>query len=168
MRSRLESLLAGAVGAIAVAIVALLFFQPAEAAYIPVPSGAILYFNATTCPTGWAEFTSARGAYIVGRVSGGTLNTLVGTALTNQENRNHTHTTPQTDFTQITPTGLTLLALQSTQPLRLYFAFAGAWNFLTGTATTTPDTGIATAGMTTSNQSTTIAPYLQLLVCKKN
>jgi hypothetical protein len=58
-----------------------------------VPSGAILYFNGA-CPSGWTEFTNARGRYVVGLTSGGTLNTGVGTALSNQENRatgQHTH-----------------------------------------------------------------------------
>lgn len=51
-----------------------------------VPSGIIAY-SATTCPTGWSEYTTARGMYIVGNPSGGTLATAVGTALTNLENR---------------------------------------------------------------------------------
>jgi hypothetical protein len=58
-----------------------------------VPSGAIFYFNGA-CPTGYTEFTNAQGNYIVGLKSGGTLNTQVGTVLTNQENRpagQHTH-----------------------------------------------------------------------------
>jgi hypothetical protein len=61
---------------------------------VAVPSGAILYFNAASCPTGWTEFTDGRGLYVVGRVSGGTLDTAVGTALSNQENRTHTHSVP--------------------------------------------------------------------------
>lgn len=31
-----------------------------------VPSGAIMYFDMTSCPSGWTEFTTARGRYIAG------------------------------------------------------------------------------------------------------
>ena len=59
-----------------------------------VPSGVIA-FMAGACPSGWTEYTAARGRYVVGVPSGGTVSGTVGTALTNQENRavgQHTHT----------------------------------------------------------------------------
>jgi hypothetical protein len=59
-----------------------------------VPSGVIA-FMAGACPSGWSEYTAARGRYVVGVPSGGTVSGTVGTALTNQENRavgQHTHT----------------------------------------------------------------------------
>lgn len=31
-----------------------------------VPTGAVMAFNATVCPTGWSEFTDARGRVVVG------------------------------------------------------------------------------------------------------
>lgn len=55
----------------------------------------IAYFPATSCPSGWAEYTAARGLYVVGRVAGGTVASAVGTALSDLENRatgQHTHT----------------------------------------------------------------------------
>lgn len=58
-----------------------------------VPSGMIA-FSASTCPTGWSEYTSARGRVIVGLPSGGTSEGTVGTALTNLQNKTHTHTGP--------------------------------------------------------------------------
>jgi len=59
-----------------------------------VPSG-IIVFVAGSCPTGWSEYTAARGRYVVGLPSGGTQEGTAGTALSNQENRTvgqHTHT----------------------------------------------------------------------------
>jgi len=51
------------------------------------PSGAVMAFNLSSCPTGWSEFTQARGRYIVGLPSGGTLGGTAGTILSNLENR---------------------------------------------------------------------------------
>lgn len=57
-----------------------------------VPSGAIIYFNGATCPTGWSEVTAARGRAVVGMPgSAGTLAGTVGTAFTDLEDRTHTH-----------------------------------------------------------------------------
>ena len=52
-----------------------------------IPTGAVMAFNLASCPSGWTELTSARGRYIVGLPSGGTLAGTAGTALSNQENR---------------------------------------------------------------------------------
>lgn len=88
-----------------------------QAAAAGLPSGMIAAF-ASACPTGWTEYTAARGRYLVGVPSGGTLSATVGTALTNAENRavgqhlhsidppntatttdgSHTHTISTTDF----------------------------------------------------------------------
>ena len=59
-----------------------------------IPSDLIGYFP-SSCPSGWAEYTGARGRYIVGTPSGGDMGDTVGTALTNKESRvsgQHTHT----------------------------------------------------------------------------
>src|SRR3989344_7599396 len=61
---------------------------------LSVPSGAIIFTDLASCPSGWAEVTSARGRYLVGLPSAGTLAAATGTALTNLENRpvgQHTH-----------------------------------------------------------------------------
>lgn len=50
-------------------------------------TGEVFHTTAATCPAGSAEYTNARGFYIVGLPSGGTSATAVGTALTNLENR---------------------------------------------------------------------------------
>ena len=55
-------------------------------------SGLIMYYNGASAPSCFSEFTTARGLFICGLVSGGTLATAVGTPLTNQQNVTHTHT----------------------------------------------------------------------------
>ena len=61
-----------------------------------VPVGGILLF-AADCPTGWTEYTAARGRAIVGVPSGGAIAGTVGSALTNLATRTistvvaHTH-----------------------------------------------------------------------------
>lgn len=61
-----------------------------------VPGGAIMLF-AGACPTGWTEYTAARGRAIVGVPSGGTLEGTVGSALSDLATRTistvvaHTH-----------------------------------------------------------------------------
>ncbi|HYD34825.1 MAG TPA: hypothetical protein VD999_02050 [Vitreimonas sp.] len=66
-----------------------------------IPSGLIAAF-ASACPSGWTEYTAARGRYVVGVVNGGTVEATVGTAFTtNQESRpvgqhNHSIDPPNT------------------------------------------------------------------------
>lgn len=55
------------------------------------PAGAVMFFDLPSCPAGWSELTGARGRVVVGLVSGGALSGTVGTALTNLEDRTHTH-----------------------------------------------------------------------------
>lgn len=52
--------------------------------------GQIVAF-ATTCPTGWTEYTAARGRTIVGTPASGTNAGTVGTALTDLQDITHTH-----------------------------------------------------------------------------
>lgn len=51
-----------------------------------VPTGGIMMFNGA-CPTGWSEYTAARGRALVGVPSGGTVEGTVGSALTNLDTR---------------------------------------------------------------------------------
>ncbi len=48
-----------------------------------VPSGAVMFFNLGACPSGWTEYTLARGRVIVGTPLDGTNASTTGTALTN-------------------------------------------------------------------------------------
>jgi len=50
------------------------------------PTGLIAFFT-NSCPSGWTEYTAARGRYIVGTPSGGSATATAGTALTDEENR---------------------------------------------------------------------------------
>lgn len=131
----------------------------AEAAVSGVPAGAVMPFNLASCPTGWAEFTTARGRYVVGLPSGGTLNGTAGTALTNAENRAtgvHSHT--------VTDPGHHHTVGQIGD---------GAVSGPTGDLHVTGlrDTGDEVTGLTVDNSTGvagTNAPYIQLLMCQKN
>lgn len=60
-----------------------------------VPSGTIAY-QSGSCPTGWTEVIAARGRMIVGLPSGGTSAGTVGTALTDLQDKTHTHSVTAT------------------------------------------------------------------------
>ena len=118
---------------------------------IDFPSGTVMLFKLSSCPAGWTELTEARGRYLVGLPSGGTLSGTVGTALANIENRpvgQHNHTAAQANYVSGTPSG-------STPYGPLY----------------TPTYGFTTTSISISNAGAvpgTNAPYIQLLVCQKN
>ena len=160
-------------------IVGLLLTGLAGAAQQPfdvqLPSGSILYFDLASCPSGWTEYTAARGAYVVGLTSGGTKATLVGMALTNQENRSHTHpqahTHPMTHTHTFSATTAGPSATQGTFDVGPEVTVS----FFTHTHVTSGTTSGSSAANTgaesvanTGTQSTTIAPYLQYLLCKKS
>ncbi len=123
-----------------------------------VPSGFVGFFNLASCPNGWTELTSARGRYLVGLPSGGTLASTAGTALTNLENRAvgahaHTVTDPGHSHTYSSSVGT-----------------SGASNGWTGQATSA-QTSTGMTGITIGNAGSvagTNAPYIQLLVCQKD
>ena len=52
-----------------------------------VPAGAIVFFDLPACPPGWTETPGLRGRYIVGLPLGGTRAGMVGTPLSNMEDR---------------------------------------------------------------------------------
>ncbi len=135
-----------------------------------IPTGAVMFFNLASCPTGWTELTAARGRTVVGLPSGGTLAGTAGTALSNLENRaagEHYH-------------GLV------TADTGRYVAYPANLNHLFPTT----DGGRSTNILTTINPGTsfigtqeggtnysaggpvlisgTNAPYIQLLTCQKS
>ncbi len=61
---------------------------------VGVPSRLIAFWTFSTPPAGWVEYAAARGRFIVGVPSGGTIAGTVGTALTNLQDKTHTHTGP--------------------------------------------------------------------------
>lgn len=56
-----------------------------------VPSGAVMFFTGSSCPSGWSPLTQANGRAIVARTDGQGSGQTVGTALGNLENRTHSH-----------------------------------------------------------------------------
>ena len=128
-----------------------------------VPAGTIAFFTGA-CPTGWTEYTAARGRYIVGTPSGGTAEGTVGTALTNVENRavgQHNHA--------ITDPG----HVHESEPI---FEATGEGGKVSATGlhdVTAPgaNTDSNTTGITVDNDGSVVgtnAPYVQLTVCKKD
>jgi hypothetical protein len=70
-----------------------------------VPANMIAFFPDSACPSGWEEYTTARGRYIVGLPLSGGVAATVGTALSNGENRasgqhGHNVTDPGHNHTQ--------------------------------------------------------------------
>lgn len=131
-----------------------------------IPSGAIMHFNLTSCPTGWSELTSARGRYIVGLNNNGTLGAATGTALNNSENRavgQHNHFI----MAASTSSGATALTSSNQLSRALDYGPAPSFNYggdIAGTSTA------ASLGLTSNSGSVagTNAPYIQFLVCQKN
>jgi hypothetical protein len=57
-----------------------------------VPSGAVMFFDLASCPSGWSELSDARGRVLVGlNGSAGTLKGSVGEPLGDLESRTHAH-----------------------------------------------------------------------------
>jgi hypothetical protein len=127
-----------------------------------VPQNTVAFFVLAACPTGWTEYTAARGLYIVGLPSGGTLEGKPAsqTALTDKENRatgQHTHT--------VTDPGHVHAYQQAGGSSGSKF-IAEDIDFSNGTT----NTASSTTGVTVNNAGTvagTNAPYVQLLACRK-
>ena len=158
-----------------------------------VPSGVIA-FMAGACPSGWTEYTAARGRYVVGVPSGGTVSGTVGTALTNQENRavgQHTHTFSGSalathNHTQdshyhgatVNTAGGNLSNPNNNVPAYITNAYQSAWNgnrfdasFIEGAVATNQAATAGTPAGTNANSGSvagTNAPYIQLTACQKD
>jgi hypothetical protein len=63
-----------------------------------VPAGAVMFFDLASCPEGWTEMADAQGRTLVGLPSSGTLGGTVGSALSDIEDRGHTHTVDPESF----------------------------------------------------------------------
>ena len=150
------------------------FGHSAEEVEGTVPSGAIMFFDLSSCPVGWTEATVARGRYLVGLQASGTLGGTVGTALSDKENRAvglhshgvgtlsagnagaHTHTVGVKDAYS-TGSDDSISSNQFTADSTKSTSSAGAHaHTISGT--------IANAGSVAG----TNAPYIQYLVCKKD
>lgn len=127
------------------------------------PVGAVMFFNLSSCPSGWTEMTSARGRYLVGLPSDGTLGGTAGSVLSNLENRavgSHTHTVSDPGHRH----GLDVMG--EFVAGGTYEAEGGVGAPVRRVLTEGSPTGISinTAGTVDG----TNAPYLQLLVCQKD
>lgn len=147
---------------------------------IPItPSGMIAFFTGS-CPTGWTEYTTARGRYIVGTPSGGTAEGTKGTALSDLEDRavgQHTHTFAGDALADhdhdlkgvINASNVATIAGSRIADHNGYHA-TGTIN-QTFHADTIADKGAGTPSGTNANSgsvASTNAPYVQLTACKKD
>ena len=130
------------------------------------PAGAVMHFDLASCPSGWSPYGAAVGRYLVG--IGGTAGrgVQIGTALGVNENRatgRHTHTVNDPghihvvdyDTEQLANTGNTI----------------GGTKMQGGSDSGQKNSRLAFTGITIANAGAvagTNAPYLQLIVCKKN
>tara|TARA_Y100000310_G_scaffold101060_1_gene98959 strand:- start:2299 stop:2859 length:561 start_codon:yes stop_codon:yes gene_type:complete len=130
-----------------------------------VPTGAVMAFSLTNCPTGWSESIDARGRYIVGMPLGGTIGSTVGTALSEQENRavgQHTHTGSSDTTGSHTHTYSIKSGGGTTAP-------SGAGGSYTSTATGSSGSHSHTITMDNAGSvAGTNAPYIQFLICVKD
>lgn len=146
-----------------------------------VPTGALIISTSSSCPTGYNEYTTARGRYIVGTPASGTNGGTQGTALTDLENRavgQHNH--------GITDSGH-VHGVSDPGHTHVIVAFSGganndaiptsagtdgtSTNRATNSATTSISVNNAGTGITVNNTGTTAgtnAPYLQHLYCQKS
>jgi hypothetical protein len=136
-----------------------------------VPKGAVFFFNAGSCPGGFAELTSARGRYIVGLPPGGALAGTAGTPLANLENRpvgQHSHgvSDPSHLHGYTTEWGFNDTIDSGTVRRPIF-------DFKPPDGIGRPDVAALTAQITglTVNPAGSVggtnAPYLQLLACQK-
>ncbi len=126
-----------------------------------MPTGAVLYFNLSSCPAGWSPLNAAQGRYLVGLPSGGSLGAAVGNSLSNLENRpvgRHTHAVSDPGHSH----GIEQVSGSDGITWSLSRGASGT-SFI---QSTTDTTGIAINNSGDVNG--TNAPYLQLLVCEKD
>jgi len=148
----------------------------AETGSAMVPAGAVMFFDDTSCPTGWSELTAARGRAVVGLPSGGTLAGTIGTALTNVENRAHSHSVNPSavntssdgshSHTTGEPTQKGAVALTAGS----IFIDYGEANHLHSVSTASNHNHSVNIPLTNSTNAQTgdVIPYIQLLTCKKD
>ena len=113
---------------------------------VAIPVGLIMMIASGSCPTGWTEYTATRGRALVGVPSGGTVGGTVGTALTNLQDKTHTHTNPV-----------------HSHAINRNIAKTGGLAWRTP-ANTDNNTGVASG---TSAASASL-PYIQLRFCQKD
>ena len=129
------------------------------------PKNLIAFTTDSVAPTGWAEYTAARGRYIVGVPSAGTIAGTIGSAMTNLQDLTHTHTSAS--HTHTGPSH----SHSITNPNADY-AHGGA-TVADGPAASTGADGTGATGATTPGTggtavTSTIAPHIQLFTLQKS
>jgi hypothetical protein len=141
-----------------------------------VPSGAVEFYALSQCPVGWSPYEAARGRYVVGLDSGGTVDGTVGTPLTPGENRavgQHNHVLNDPGHRHRILQASPILVGGNVTPSRVMGTTSSSQ------LTELPDNPAAlqqalsdeTTGITINpagNVPGTNAPYVQLLACKKD
>jgi hypothetical protein len=153
-----------------------------------VPANLIAFTKNGSCPSGWAEYTGARGRSIVGLPLSGTNLASIGSELTNGENRatgqhNHTGsssgTVSGTHAHGVTDSGHAHTGRIDAGAGGLFSTYQDLYAGTTTTAFATTGISIPSkvTGVTINTQTLTIdnagsvagtnAPYLQLMACRK-
>ncbi len=70
-----------------------------------VQPNSIILTAQSVCPNGYTEYTAARGYFLVGVPSAGTVAGTVGSAMTNQQDLTHTHSISTTTATNASVIG---------------------------------------------------------------
>jgi len=131
------------------------------------PSGAVMFFNLSSCPSGWTEYTALRGRYVVGLPSGGTLAEGAGIALSNQEDR---HTGAHSHGITQTPHGHSIRSSQG-DPVGYGVDFEAKMAVVDGYDDYAHRSSGDNANITINNEGSvdhTNAPYRQFLCCQKD
>jgi len=163
-------------------MIATLGLQASEYSWPPrasIPAGMIMAW-AGACPSGWSEYTAARGRYVVGVPAGGTVEAVMGTALSNQENRDvaqHRHNLVMDSHTH---SGGTFNHNHGYLNASSTAAAAGGSIPSSGSTLTTQSTPILANTYSSEPSPITVtisaygsisgtsAPYIQLTLCRKN
>lgn len=149
-----------------------------------VPAGSILMIASGTCPTGYTEYTGARGRFIVGVPASGTLAGTAGSAMTNLQNLSVTPTFTGSALASHQHDGVTAVsATAGSQALRNtsnpfgsgtevtngFFGFdTDGVNETRNPALVSATSGGTPAGTVSAVASNSLAPYIQLMFCQKD
>ncbi len=151
------------------------------------PTGTVLMFNLSSCPSGWTQYSAANGRYVVGATS--SIGTQVGSALSSSENRSvgqHSHSISDPghshgvyDPGHSHSVGISWATI--THSTNWYYDILAYGGGMTGgqwggsLTANSAGTGIsiygAGTGISIQNSGSvagTNAPYIQLLMCQKN
>ncbi len=141
------------------------------------PKNGIIFTTDSVAPAGWTEYTAARGRYIVGVPSAGTIGSTgtVGTAMTDKQDVTHTHTGPSHVHAQ-NMSGVGTVAAGAAGTVVVATVNTGAQMFqaAVGSDSGYVNTGVVAGGTAATGTAVTgisgnvIAPFIQLLTLQKS